>query len=260
MKQSETIGNLALALSKAQGAMQPAKMNATNPFLKSKYADLGSVMDAAKQPLADNGLSFVQMVSAPDNGNMTVELTTMLMHESGEYLQATMSMPFQEERGKSLSQAVGSVITYARRYALAAMLGIVADEDVDGTGPTGQPAKPKKAKPEPTLADNDTKRKEFHATGGDLYGPAWKRKGPELVAHFDKESSNDLTLDEAAKLVDGMRKKLAKINSDSEALAAHILDLTGDSKEAAEQLLNEHDGELADLLKAANAIYQMENS
>ena len=213
MKQSETIGNLALALSKAQATMPPAKMNATNPFLKSRYADLGSIAEAAKKPLADNGLAYVQMVSAPDSDLMTVELTTMLMHESGEWLQATMAMPFQEERGKSLSQAVGSVITYARRYALAAMLGIVADEDMDGTGPdagSSQP-KPRKAdKPAMTVKPTDAMTKRFHALGTEVYGDEWDGKRPALVSHVTggrSESSKHLERGEMEKLINGMEKK-----------------------------------------------------
>ena len=60
---SEQINEIAQALSKAQAAMPPAKMNATNPFLKNRYADLGSVIEAARKPLADNGLSIAQLVS-----------------------------------------------------------------------------------------------------------------------------------------------------------------------------------------------------
>jgi hypothetical protein len=143
MQQSEHINELAAALAKAQGQMQPAKMEATNPFLKNKYADLGSVIQASRAALSANGLSFTQHPAIEDG---RVSITTSLMHASGQWQTSTISLPIGEEKGLSLAQSMGKVVTYLRRYSLSAILGIYADEDTDGNDL--RPAKP--AQPKPT--------------------------------------------------------------------------------------------------------------
>lgn len=137
---SETITKLAEALSKAQGEMPAAEMNATNPFLKNKYADLGSVIKAAQPVMKKHGLSITQL---PTSENGSIGVTTILMHESGEFIEETIYLPLGEEKGKSLAQVAGSVITYLRRYSYASILGMYADEDTDGSHPQAKPAKPK---------------------------------------------------------------------------------------------------------------------
>lgn len=124
MEKSETIGKLAEALSKAQGELKPAIFDATNPHFKSKYATLGAIMDACKEPLSKYGLAIVQGTMTTE-GRVVVE--TMLVHASGEWLKSSLSMRAE----KDTAQGYGSVITYGRRYSLAAMVGIVADEDTD---------------------------------------------------------------------------------------------------------------------------------
>ena len=89
MTRSESIAELAKALCKAQGAMLFAKKDSANPFFKSKYADLASVVEAAKKPLAENGLSYIQMPRA-DAAGVTVE--TLLMHVSGEWIASDLFM------------------------------------------------------------------------------------------------------------------------------------------------------------------------
>lgn len=147
MNKSETVMILATALAKAQGEMKAAQMNATNPFLKNKYADLGAIIEAAKPTLAKYGLSVSQMPTSADD---RIGVTTILLHESGEWLEDTITLPLGDERGKSLAQVAGSIITYLRRYSLASVIGMYADEDADGN--TGKPAEhehPQEAKPEP---------------------------------------------------------------------------------------------------------------
>lgn len=124
--QSETIGKLAEALSKAQGVIENAKKESENPFFKSHYADLSSVWEVARKPLSDNGLAVSQLPETCE-GNK-IKLRTILMHSSGEWVCSEFDMPYI----KADPQAVGSALTYARRYALAAIVGIVADEDDDG--------------------------------------------------------------------------------------------------------------------------------
>lgn len=119
------IDQLAAALAKAQRAMKHAEKSRENPHFKSRYATLADVIDACREPLADNDLSYVQKVSS-SQGAVIVE--TVLMHKSGQMVSATLTMPSQ-----NTAQGIGSALTYARRYGLAAMVGIAPDEDDDGT-------------------------------------------------------------------------------------------------------------------------------
>ena len=150
MTTSPNIGALAAALSKAQGEMKPAAMNATNPFLKNKYADLGSIVEAARDVLKTNGLAYTQLVGGTGE---VVSLTTILMHSSGEWVETLVVMPLAEAKGKSLVQEAGSIITYLRRYCLAAILGVYADEDADGNDGKAK-ADGKKQEEKPVLPDN----------------------------------------------------------------------------------------------------------
>ena len=141
MSRSESIKELAAALSKAQGAFDHAKKDVKNEFFKSKYADLASVIDAAKKPLSDNGLSVCQICDTTETGDVILE--TILMHTSGEFI----SGRYPIRPVKADPQAMGSAITYARRYAFSAITGIAADDD-DGNG-ASQPVKTKTTAPEP---------------------------------------------------------------------------------------------------------------
>lgn len=132
MDKSESIKSLAEALNKAQDEMGGADKSATNPFFKSKYADLASVVHAIKQPFADNGLSYSQLPLFED-GRVGVE--TILMHISGEWMTGKLLLPVTKQD----PQAAGSAITYARRYALQAMAGIPSEDD-DGSLASQKPA------------------------------------------------------------------------------------------------------------------------
>ena len=142
MEKSETIGKLTLALSKVQAQLKPAKENSKNPFFKSSYADLGSVWDSIRKLLSDNELAIIQMPT--DVGG----LTTILSHSSGEYISSTMYIPSKED-----AHGVGSAISYARRYALASVVGVVTGDD-DGNGAVkGTPNVSKKSTSKPKLTD-----------------------------------------------------------------------------------------------------------
>lgn len=127
MEKSGSLTKLAEALSKFQSQVSPVKKDASNPFYKSKYATLGGILEAIKQPLAHNGLSISQFPSS-DQAEL-VSLKTVLMHTSGEYLIESFTM----KPIKTDPQSVGSCIMYMRRYAIEAVLGIAReDEDDDG--------------------------------------------------------------------------------------------------------------------------------
>ena len=125
MKSSESINELATALCAAQSQMGGAVKDSANPFFKSSYADLTSVIKAIKQPFADNGLSYTQF---PVNDDSGVGVSTRLMHISGQWLEMGYTLPTV----KKDPQAAGSAITYARRYALQSIAGIpTADDDAE---------------------------------------------------------------------------------------------------------------------------------
>jgi hypothetical protein len=133
-RQFMEIKQLAASLVKAQSAMSGAKKDANNPFFKSKYADLPSVMAAIRPALADNGLGFVQVCHDADNA---AKVETIIIHESGESLSCgTISVPVS----KNDAQAYGSAITYAKRYSLQAAFGVPSVDD-DGNSAAAAPPK-----------------------------------------------------------------------------------------------------------------------
>lgn len=129
MTQSESINELATALAKAQGTMKAAVFNKKNPHFKSQYADFSSCMDACRGPLSDNGLAIIQYCETKDG---KLNLLTMLAHTSGQWIKSE----FPLISAKMDSQGIGSAMTYAKRYSLCGMVGIVADEEEDDDGET----------------------------------------------------------------------------------------------------------------------------
>lgn len=143
MNSSGTLKELATALSKAQASIKGAKKDTDNPFFKSKYADLASVVEAIREPLSDNGLSYVQIVHDAENA---AKVETLILHDSGEWLSCgPVSVPVS----KADAQGFGSAMTYARRYSLSAAFG-VAPEDDDGNAAAGAPPKLLKEAHKPT--------------------------------------------------------------------------------------------------------------
>ena len=122
MNQSESIAALAAALSKAQASITGALKDSANPFFKSKYADLASCWDACRKPLTDNGLAVIQTIEA---GEGRAVLVTTLAHSGGEWIKSYCPILTKDDS----PQALGSAITYARRYALAAMVGLAQIDD-----------------------------------------------------------------------------------------------------------------------------------
>jgi hypothetical protein len=133
MKTSESITNIAKALVAFGKAMPKVPKDKTNPHFKNKYATLSIMIEKATPHLTANGLVIVQQIDGDS-------LTTTLIHESGEYMTATASMPCA---APSNPQAMGSAITYARRYAYGSILSLDIDDDDDANAAT-QSAPPKK--------------------------------------------------------------------------------------------------------------------
>jgi predicted aconitase len=129
---SDQLDQLFTALAKAQGEMTAAAKDCANPFFKSRYADLSSVWNACREPLSKNGLSVLQIVQTTESGDV---LHTTLGHSSGQYMTSTMPIRIKTEgKGANELQALGAAITYLRRFALSALVGVAPDDDNDGNG------------------------------------------------------------------------------------------------------------------------------
>jgi hypothetical protein len=163
MKMSESLLKIAPALLKAQKEIEGAKKGANNPFFKSKYADFNAVLEACKGPLNDNGITILQPHRVLEReGDVVGVVETVLLHETGEFISSETLIKCAKQNDP---QALGSAITYAKRYGLQSLV-VLPSEDDDGEKSMGRsnakqvtkaPAKPAakpapkvEAKPEPT--------------------------------------------------------------------------------------------------------------
>lgn len=204
MLSSDTIGEVCKALAKAQAAMPNVVKNAqvSTGAYKFRYATLDAILDAVREPLAANGLAVVHAISHA-NGNLV--LTARLLHESGEWLGS--SVPLAAEKGGI--QGLGSAITYLRRYTLAALLGIAADDDDDGVAADGKVARvtrdatpaPKKPQAVGTILAAIARESQPTAL------PKYKGRIDELAA------SGDLTKDEADDCRAAIASRLAHLTN-----------------------------------------------
>lgn len=145
-QQSVEIGELAAALAKTQASMRSASKDALNPHLKSKYADLTSVVAAIQPELGNNGLALLQTAETAPDG--TVHLATTLAHTSGQWLRGRLRVDVEASRGLNAAQALGLALTYARRYSIAAMVCVCTeDDDGQGAGPAHVPRGTRQADP-----------------------------------------------------------------------------------------------------------------
>jgi hypothetical protein len=131
MQKSESIKEIATALSAAQGEVENATKGSVNPHFKSRYADLAEIINTVRPVFSKHGLSIVQSPSY-EGGMASVE--TMVMHKSGEWISDKASCAIT----KNDAQGVGSAITYLRRYSMAAF-ACIAQEDDDGQAAVGKP-------------------------------------------------------------------------------------------------------------------------
>lgn len=167
-------------LAKAQAAMAPALKSAVNPHLKTRYADLASVLDACLAPLTAHGFCVVQPIGADEGGHY---VETVLIHSSGERFSSRMYLDLPVRT----MQERGSAVTYARRYTLQSLVALAAEDD-DGHAASQTPAsaQPKpRAQPQPQRQEPDDRRK------------AWLAKTPQarandLMASLDKTPASGL--------------------------------------------------------------------
>ena len=192
MNSSASVKELATALAIVQGQLTFAKKDSKNPFFKSNYADLESVWDACRDLLSANGLAIMQFPGDYVDGNMT--LTTVMTHSSGEWVAQNMSLPVS----KPDAQGAGSAITYMRRYALAAIVGVVQADD-DGNSAS--------EKSEKSVAATAQQIASINA----LIEQTQSDEG-KLLAYFKKPSVSLLDRNQAIQAIAMLEKKLGETN------------------------------------------------
>lgn len=217
MNKSESITNLVKALTTFQGKMTAVKKDAINPFYKSKYATLDTIWETIRKPLSENGLSVAQTMNLIDDKSV---LETTLYHTSGEWISGTQLVnPVKDD-----PQSLGSAISYARRYSLSAILGIVTDEDDDANIATKPEVKPKaesKSPEKPVSPNVETPQKtepSISAAQTKKIYASVKEKGitPDqakdyIKTIFKKMSTKELTISEASRLIEDINAgKLSK--------------------------------------------------
>ena len=193
MKSSESIKELATALAIVQCQLTFAKKDSKNPFFKSNYADLESVWDACRSLLSDNGLAIMQFPGEYMNGNMS--LNTIITHKSGEWMAQEMSVPVS----KPDAQGAGSALTYMRRYALAAVVGVVQADD-DGNSASNKAT---------SVAESATSQQITSINALIEQAEADEAK---LLAYFKKPSITLLSRTEAIQAISMLEKKLGAEN------------------------------------------------
>lgn len=182
---SQSIVALTAAVIKVQGHISGVKKDAVNPHFKNRYATLENVIDTARPALQEAGIAFLQAPGQVIDGS--VEVTTMLVHESGEWMRSTLHVPL----GKKDAQGVGSAITYGCRYSLMAMLGLPPTDD-DGEAAVERQAPP----PKRQVGINST-------TGMATAHSLKKDKGPDNWDAFQRELLECETVNALTKLAMG---------------------------------------------------------
>ena len=157
IEQSNSIGALAGALAAAAPGLREARKDRGNTHLKSKYATLESFLEAVRDPLAAQGVAITQGVSA-EAGRVTV--TTQLSHASGEWMRTSLTLPIPENKALTAVQAMGSTITYGRRYTLAAICGLGAEERDEDDG-EAERAPPRRGRDEHPM-EREERQAEHH--------------------------------------------------------------------------------------------------
>lgn len=161
METSEKIDLIGTAFAKAQSELQNPPKNKTNPHFNSKYVDLSDGLDTIRKTLSKHGLAFIQATKAHEG---IIILHTRIIHSSGQWIESTYPVSGLEKH-----QAMGSALTYARRYALFAMVGVAGEDDDDGNSAAEvKPAPKAKAK---TIVSPEDSEKIFK-TLSDLIGMA----------------------------------------------------------------------------------------
>lgn len=184
MKMSDSIAQLAEALSKAQGQIDDVTKNGINPHFRSKYADLAAVRSVIREPLAVNDISVIQ---APRTLDGEVEVETMLVHKSGEYISETLRLPV----GKWDAHGIGSGISYARRYGLLSILALAAADD-DGNEAVEKPVVKATVHNVQKGSILEVEARQAAAKGNDSLSTYWRKLNEEERGWFSPDLRKEL--------------------------------------------------------------------
>lgn len=193
MNRSESVAKVSAALVLACGELENVVAEKVNPHFRSKYASLPAMLDAVRPVLAKHGLAVVQLATSESEAPYRIGVETILLHSSGEYLGHTILVSPQ----KADPQGAGSALTYCRRYALAAALGI-GQEDDDGNHASARPAAPRRKEPEPPREEEAPAPKDARFTNGVITDAQGKRLwalAAERAKALDGVSRTDIVRD-----------------------------------------------------------------
>ena len=202
MRTSESIKNISKAMAQFQAEVKNPANTANNPFFKSKYAPLNDVLNLVRPILTKHGLSVLQ---SPSGDGEHITVTTLITHESGEWIE---SDPLTLKADKATAQGAGSAVTYARRYALSAMLGISSEDDDDGNYASDTD----KQNGEKISHTNATKQKATKAQLNKIFAEANKHNLSSdvmkelIVDRYKKNSSKELTKADVNDLIEYLTK------------------------------------------------------
>jgi hypothetical protein len=204
---SETVAAIGEALSALQGKLEHAAKSASG--YGYHYADLATVLDVARPLLAEHGLALTQWPVDCADGKIAVE--SMLVHKSGEWMRAHLTMPIEGKKGMSKAQEIGSVITYARRYSLAAILGIAQVDDDAAAAPPPERHRDAEPPPPPPAGDGVSGSEKQRAMIWALANKLWPddAKG-QLEALCTRRgwpaSSKELSKQQCSALIEHLQK------------------------------------------------------
>lgn len=225
MQRSESVANLAKSLSHFQSEVSQPKKNSTVSMSykdsngqwrkkEYKYSTLDQLIENIKAPMKNNGLSFMQDVDTTDG----VKITTLLMHESGEYIQSS-PVTFQITDNKP--QTIGSLISYGRRYSLSSMLGLASEEDDDAAQaqhPQPVPIAPDGTKPQQGAGATPAQIRLINARIKEV-AAAWEKDAAivkqTLKANLQIESLKNLQrnqVDTAMQMLEGWQEQAQQVS------------------------------------------------
>jgi hypothetical protein len=224
MNKSESIKELAAALIMAQSDLKNPTFDSNNPHYKSKFASLAQVRDTVTPVLAKHRLAVIQLLGEAEGG---IRCETVLMHSSGEWLSSVLFMPATKQD----AQGYGSASTYARRYSLQAICGVVGDEDDDGNAASNpKPSKPLEAAKGPITPNDgamEALTEKDRATAQKVANSIvdYFTEGKELSAYeafYQSNHSNEMQLAiwEVLKPHSAIRRQLKSMHDTSERKAA----------------------------------------
>lgn len=189
MKTSESISKIAPALLKAQREIGGAKKGANNPFFKSKYADFGAVLEACKDPLNDNEITILQPHRILEReGDVVGVVQTMLLHSSGEFIVSETLIKCAKPNDP---QALGSAITYGKRYGLQSMMALPSEDDDANKGSGLANTKTVTKKPIPKIAPTPAAPRNRVPVKAEEVKPTVAKPDTKSVAKEEESTDDD---------------------------------------------------------------------